>query len=152
MAPIAITDGMVENICFNPDKRASNGIAVVEEDKSAPGGLRREPLKPGALGWCRFSSHIRAGRYLEFRGDRRTFSGKLMEKRQYRKIMEVLPDKILVDFCTFEMVGAWDENTPTDFLKDNPLAACSDKELLQNLANIHRELARRKLHTLSLKT
>lgn len=148
MTQIKIIDGMLENICYSTHKRAHNWIAVVEEDKASAGGLRREFLRKGAHGWCHFSQDIQAGRFLEFAGDRYTMSKQRRENRQYRKILEVLPSVILVEFCTLDGVGKWSEVTAESVVKDNPWAALTDVELLQQLQAIRQELARRRLHTL----
>ncbi len=85
---------------------------------------------------------------MEFAGDRYTMSKQRRENRQYRKILEVLPSVILVEFCTLDGVGKWSEVTAESVVKDNPWAALTDVELLQQLQAIRQELARRRLHTL----
>jgi hypothetical protein len=151
MTQLKISDGLLENVCYNTHKNARNWIAVVEEDRGAQGGLSRDFLKRGAHGWCHVSQDIQGGRFLEFAGDRYTLSKQRKETRRYCKIIEVLPSVIVVEFCTFDQVGKWSLEAPASVVKDNPLMAYSDVELLQQLAALKQELVRRGLNTLQPK-
>ncbi len=148
MTQLKITDGMIENVVYNPHQNARNWVAVVEEDKASHGGLTRAFLQKRAHGWYRVSQDVQAGRYLEFAGDRLTMTKKRKENRRYCKILEVLPQVIIVEFCTFDHVGKWSESVPESVVKGNPLAALSDVEVLQQFVALKGELSRRGLGTL----
>lgn len=125
---IEIEDGTILNPKHYDHKRAKNWVAIVESDKSQPGGLRRNFLK-SAPGGRVFIGPASVGDWLEFAGDYYTGAGTKKADRQYGRIVEI-NGAIHLDECELKEVGK-----RADHPEVNPLAAYSDAQILAEAKN-----------------
>ena len=124
---ILIEDGTIENPQYDAHKRAKNWVAIVERDKSQPGGLRRTFLGR-APGGRVLVAGVEPGMWLEYAGDYYTASGRKSAIRAYGRVIEV-NDHLTYESCNSDDVGTVDTAPPV-----NPLAVYSDEQLLAEIA------------------
>lgn len=128
MNKIMIEDGTIENPRHDTHRRAKNWVAIVERDKSQPGGLRRTFLERAPAGRVHVAG-ISAGCWLEFAGDYYSASGRKQANRTYVRVHEISDTAMTIEECSHDNVGKQIEAALV-----NPLAAYSDDELLAEVA------------------
>jgi hypothetical protein len=123
---IKIEDGTIVNPKHDSHKRAKNWVAIVERDKSKPGGLKRDFLERAPAGRV-FVGGIKPGDWLEFAGDYYSCSGRKSPDRDYVRVIEVNGD-LVCKRCEKNDIGKQDETEQV-----NPLATYSEEELTKEL-------------------
>jgi hypothetical protein len=126
---LAVEDGTIENLKHDSHKRAKCWVAVVEKDKSQPGGLRRTFLDR-APGGRVMAAGIEDGCWLEFAGDYYTCGGRKRADRIYYRVVAANDGELRMEECELSEVGKVLEAEPI-----SPLAAFSDEELLAELSS-----------------
>jgi len=120
---IEIEDNTIYNCHECNHQRGKSWVAIVEKDKSQPGGLKRMFLRR-APGGRAFLEGVVPGVWLEFAGDYYTGSGHKQAKRHYYRVLEVNGELKMVP-CAVEEIGKMVEAEPV-----NPLATYTDDEIL----------------------
>ena len=133
---IQIEDGTFENPERCTHRRGRNWVAIVERDKSQPGGLDRCFLARAPAGRVHMAG-LDPGMWLEFAGDYYSCGGSKRPNRKYCRIVEVTSGFLVVQDCEIGDVGKMQEAEPV-----NPLAAYSDEQILAEAARRNLELVR----------
>jgi hypothetical protein len=124
---IEIEDGTIPNHKQTGHRREKAWVAVVERDKSKPGGLRRDFL-PRAPGGRVFVVGVEPGCWLEFAADYYTCSGSKRPDREYVRVVGACSAALHVEDCSLEEIGKLSGVEPT-----NPLAAYTTEQLRAEL-------------------
>jgi len=120
---LPIEDGTIENTNRWAHKRAKTWVAIVQKDKSQPGGLRRTFLDR-APGGRVFVGPTKPGDWLEFAGDYYTGGGSKRPDRKYYRVLE-RNGSLILEPCDLEDVGRKDEAPVV-----NPLEVYSNEDIL----------------------
>ena len=125
---LVIDEGTIVNIAYLEHRNAKNWVARVLKDYEQTGGLRREFFQHGPRDRAFLLDDLAPGQWLEFGGDKVTGNGAKKARRQYREIVEVLPEKLVVRPVKFEEIGKDPGAAPPP--PANPLAAFPDEAIL----------------------
>ncbi|MDD2765779.1 MAG: hypothetical protein PHE83_17590 [Opitutaceae bacterium] len=125
---LAIDDGTVANIAYLEHRLAKNWVARVVKDYEQTGGLAREFFEHGPRDRVFLLNDLAPGQWLEFGGDKVTSQGAKKVRRQYRVIVEVRTDNLIVRPVKFEEIGKVAGTAPSP--PANPLAVFPDEAIM----------------------
>lgn len=104
MKTMPIEDGTIQNLRYKDHRRYKCWVAIVQSDKSKPGGLDRNFLRRAPSGRV-FVDGIRDGMWLEFAGDYFTHSGNRIDAREYYKVVDITENNITLEPVEKDEIG-----------------------------------------------